>query len=268
MPYTVSNAGDSNAGRHDIVSGTHGSVNTFYLQLLERTGVDRPAAHRRGAGAAPVRRRLAVRRRCCRGGSFVLGANEVSPLALTAAYAAFAAHGRYCPPTPVLAGRSTPAARPSRCGEQPCRQALEPRDRRHRHLGPARHHRRPGTRAHRAAGRHRPAGRRQDRQHQLLAAPRGSPATCRSSPPASGSAHRCPTPLQDVTVGGQHFRQVYGGTLPAPLWRDVIGPVLRGCAGRTDADRRAVSARPPARPTRSPPGATPLPADGGHARRA
>ena len=38
-PYTVSNAGDSNAGRHDLVSATHGSVNTAYLQLLERTGV-------------------------------------------------------------------------------------------------------------------------------------------------------------------------------------------------------------------------------------
>ena len=95
------NAGDSAAGIHDIVSGTRNSVNTFYLQLLEETGVERPAQIAEafglrqfvdGAPTAPLHR----------GGSFVLGVNEVSPLAMSAAYAGLAARGLYCPPRPVL----------------------------------------------------------------------------------------------------------------------------------------------------------------------
>ncbi len=33
LPYEVNNAGDSQAGVFNLVSGTHGSVNTFFVQL-------------------------------------------------------------------------------------------------------------------------------------------------------------------------------------------------------------------------------------------
>ena len=223
-PYTVSNAGDSNAGRHDIVSATHGSVNTAYLQLLERTGVERPAAIAEGLGlrqfsdgapAAPLHR----------GGSFVLGANEVSPLALTAAYAAFAARGTYCPPTPVLQVLDA-GGQPIALQQQPCTQALDPRVAdtvtsvlRGTIDGPS------PFRTARRADIGRPAAGKTGSTNESRAAwfagyvPQLAAAVWVGTP--------VPTPLQDVTVGGQHFRQVYGGTLPAPLWRDVVGPVLR-----------------------------------------
>jgi membrane peptidoglycan carboxypeptidase len=224
-PYAVSNAGDSNAGRHDVVSATHGSVNTAYLQFLERTGVERPAAiaeslglrqFQVGAPSGPLHR----------GGSFVLGANEVSPLALTAAYAAFAARGTYCPPTPVVqvldaGGQQVPLQ------QQPCTQALEPRVAdtvtsvlRGTIDGPA------PFRTARRADIGRPA-----------AGKTGSTNSSRAAwfagytPQLAGTVwvgRPVPSPLQDITVGGQYFSQVYGGTLPAPIWRDVVGPVLRG----------------------------------------
>jgi membrane peptidoglycan carboxypeptidase len=225
VPYTVSNAGDSNAGRHDVVSATHGSVNTAYLQLLERTGVERPAAiaeslglrqFRDGSPSAPLHR----------GGSFVLGTNEVSPLALTAAYAAFAARGTYCPPTPVLQVLDA-GGEPVTLRQSPCRQALDPRIAdtvtsvlRGTIDGPS-----PFRTASRAAlGR--PAAGKTGSTNESKAAwfagyvPQLAAAVWVGTP--------VPTPLQGVTVGGQWFRQVYGGTLPAPLWRDVVGPVLRG----------------------------------------
>ena len=224
QPYTVRNAGDSNAGRHDVVSATHGSVNTAYLQLLERTGVDRPAAiaealglrqFRAGSPSAPLHR----------GGSFVLGANEVSPLHLTAAYAAFAARGTYCPPTPVLQVLDA-GGRPVALQQQPCTQALDPKVAdtvtsvlRGTVDGPS------PWRTARRADLGRPVAGKTGSTNESRAAwfagyvPQLAAAVWVGTP--------VPTPLQDVVVGGQHFRQVYGGTLPAPLWRDVVGPVLR-----------------------------------------
>jgi membrane peptidoglycan carboxypeptidase len=224
-PYTVSNAGDSNAGRHDVVSATHGSVNTAYLQILERTGVERPAAIAEslglrqfsgGSASAPLHR----------GGSFVLGANEVSPLSLTAAYAAFAARGRYCPPTPVLQILDA-GGQPVALQQQPCTQALDPRVAdtvtsvlRGTIDGPS------PFRTARRADIGRPAAGKTGSTNSSRAAwfagytPQLAGAVWVGTP--------VPTPLQNVTVGGQYFPQVYGGTLPAPVWRDVMGPVLQG----------------------------------------
>ena len=256
-PYTVSNAGDSNAGRHDLVSATHGSVNTAYLQLLERTGVDRPVAIAEALGLRQFRDR-APSAPLHRGGSFVLGANEVSPLALTAAYAAFAARGTYCPPTPVLqvldAGGQPVALQP-----QPCTQALEPQVAdtvtsvlRGTIDGPS-----PGRTARRAdIGR--PAAGKTGSTNSSRAAwfagyvPQLAAAVWVGTP--------VPTPLQDVTVGGQYFRQVYGGTAAGA---DVARRRRTGAGGRARRAAAAVRRLPPdagrARRPRQP-GASPAPA--------
>lgn len=221
--YTVSNAGDSNAGRHDMVSATHGSVNTYYVQLLEKTGVELPASIAEAMGlrqfsggspTAPLHR----------GGSFVLGANEVSPLALTAAYAAFAAHGLYCPPTPVLEVLDA-GGQPIALPEQPCTQALDPRTAdivtsvlRGTVDGPS------PFRTARRADIDRP-----------VAGKTGSTNLSRAAwfvgftPQLAGTVwvgKEVPAPLQRIRINGEYYRQVYGGTLPAPLWRDIMGPVL------------------------------------------
>ena len=256
-PYTVSNAGDSNAGRHDLVSATHGSVNTAYLQLLERTGVDRPVAIAEALGLRQFRDR-SPSAPLHRGGSFVLGANEVSPLALTAAYAAFAARGTYCPPTPVLqvldAGGQPVALQP-----QPCTQALEPRIAdtvssvlRGTIDGPS------SGRTARRADIGRPAAGKTGSTNSSKAAwfagyvPQLAAAVWVGTP--------VPTPLQGVTVGGQYFRQVYGGLLPAPMWRDVVGPVVAGLPV-APLPPHAVSRPKPAVPGGpGRPGASPAPA--------
>ena len=224
-PYIVSNAGDSNAGRHDVVSGTHGSVNTFYLQLLEQTGVEQPAKiaedlglrqFRDGEPTAPLHR----------GGSFVLGVNEVSPLALSAAYAAFAAHGLYCAPRPVTSivdalGEPVPLPGPD------CRQVLPPEIAdtvtavlRGTIDGPS-----PFRTAARAdIGR--PAAGKTGSTNESKAAwfagfvPQLAASVWVGKP--------VPEPLRDITIGGQYFRQVYGGSLPAPLWSEILRPVLEG----------------------------------------
>jgi membrane peptidoglycan carboxypeptidase len=92
-PYTVGNAGDSEAGRFDIPRATWDSVNTAYIQIEEKTGYTEPARLARAMGV----RRFPLRAVP----SFVLGTNEVSPLDMATAYATLAARGTYCKPIAI-----------------------------------------------------------------------------------------------------------------------------------------------------------------------
>jgi membrane peptidoglycan carboxypeptidase len=222
-PYTVHNAGDSGAGRHDIVSGTRQSVNTFYLQLLEKTGVEPAARIAEGFGLrqfsggqpqAPLHR----------GGSFVLGVNEVSPLAMSAAYAGFAARGVYCPPRPVTAvveadGTELPLP------EQKCRRVLpaETVDTMASILRGTVDGSWPRTARRASIGR--PVAGKTGTTNGSMAAwfmgwtPQIAAGVWVGKP--------IPEPLQNITINGQYYRQVYGGTLPAPTWSLIMGHVLR-----------------------------------------
>ncbi len=221
-PYTVRNAGDSAAGVHDIVSGTRNSVNTFYLQLLERTGVERPAQiaeafglrqFEDGSPTAPLHR----------GGSFVLGVNEVSPLAMSAAYAGIAARGLYCPPRPVLSvtrADGTQVELPA----QPCTQAIAPEI--------------ADTMASVLRGVVDGPWSRTARRASIDRPVLGKTGTTNGSKAAwfMGATPQLaagvwvgrpiPEPLQRITINGDYYPQVYGGTLPAPIWRDITGPAL------------------------------------------
>jgi membrane peptidoglycan carboxypeptidase len=89
--HTVENSTES--GNMDLYTGTQQSVNTFYLQLEQRTGLCTPwrLANKMGIGLdesaqVPV---------------FTLGVSSVSPVAMAEAYATFAARGRHCEAIPV-----------------------------------------------------------------------------------------------------------------------------------------------------------------------
>lgn len=93
---TVSNAGDSESGTFNLKTGTWFSVNTFYAQLEQRTGLCEPVklaeamGVRQGTGAPPAQVP-----------SFVLGSGGrygFTPLDIAGAYATMAAHGKYCSP--------------------------------------------------------------------------------------------------------------------------------------------------------------------------
>ncbi|WP_435107730.1 transglycosylase domain-containing protein [Nocardiopsis synnemataformans] len=95
-PWSVGNAGESDGGRHNMISGTKGSVNTYFAQLQERVGL---------CETAEMARSLGVHRADGEDlevwSSFTLGDQEVSPLTMATAYAVFASRGTYCEPVPV-----------------------------------------------------------------------------------------------------------------------------------------------------------------------
>jgi membrane peptidoglycan carboxypeptidase len=82
----------------DLRQSTIQSVNTAYVQLAERVGIPNVAelAHRAGVRSLPLAE-IGPRE-----GSLTLGAREVSPLEMAAAYATFAAGGVYCEPAGVV----------------------------------------------------------------------------------------------------------------------------------------------------------------------
>jgi membrane peptidoglycan carboxypeptidase len=91
------------SGVKDLYSGTRESVNTFYVELIRRTGVcdpfnlgvsmglqlDKPDGDARGNGME-------------RTPAFTLGIVDVSPLEMAEAYATFGARGKHCDSRPVL----------------------------------------------------------------------------------------------------------------------------------------------------------------------
>ncbi|MFB4311106.1 penicillin-binding protein [Actinomadura sp. GTD37] len=96
---SLRNAADGEGGKEfSLVTGTHHSVNTFFLALEKKVGLCDTVkmAERLGmrqANGKPLEEYPA----------FTLGFNPVSPLRLAAAYAAFGARGEYCRPTAIKA---------------------------------------------------------------------------------------------------------------------------------------------------------------------
>ncbi|PVG84801.1 glycosyl transferase [Nocardioides gansuensis] len=84
------------SGTFNLITGTRQSVNTFYAQLEQRTGLCEPyqLAERMGIELGdPDRQQIP---------SFTLGVAETNPLSMAEAFATFAARGVHCASTPVI----------------------------------------------------------------------------------------------------------------------------------------------------------------------
>jgi membrane peptidoglycan carboxypeptidase len=95
-PWRVSNAGDSEAGTFNLRNGTWHSVNTFYAELEKQVGLCDSVKMAEKFGLKQVNGKPLKQIP-----SQVLGANEVDVTHLAAAYAGFAARGRYCAPIAI-----------------------------------------------------------------------------------------------------------------------------------------------------------------------
>ncbi len=99
---TVHNVESGSYGTIDLRSATANSVNTVYAQLVQDVGVGDTAemAHRLGVTTIDPKGNLPNGEPY--GPSLTLGAAEVSPLDMAAAYSVFAARGMQYPASPVL----------------------------------------------------------------------------------------------------------------------------------------------------------------------
>ena len=90
---TWSPSNSTGAGTFDLYSGTQQSVNTFFAQLEQRTGICEPVKLARSMGVDVPEDQVYP--------PFTLGVTNTDPLTMAGAYATFAARGVYCAPRPV-----------------------------------------------------------------------------------------------------------------------------------------------------------------------
>jgi membrane peptidoglycan carboxypeptidase len=233
-PYKISNAGDSEAGTFNMTSATALSVNTYFLQLEERTGIEKPAALAEAMGVHGVKD-FVDDQPLGRDASFVLGPYGVSPLAMAGAYATFAAHGLHCAPR-VVTEIVKPDHKTLQVPDPQCAQVLEPgiADTVTSLLrgvvdGPV--HGRTGVKA--SIGR--PVAGKTGTVNESKAAwfigytPQLAASVWLGMPdPHPGKNYGRPLPMKPATINHTYYRQVYGGSIPAPIWRDAMRSALDG----------------------------------------
>ena len=221
-PYTVRNS--TGSGSFNLRTGTALSVNTFYVGLEERIGQCRPAEIAEsigvstGSGEPPARVP-----------SFTLGTAPVSPLTMAEAYASFAALGTHCDSIAILDitdrdGRSLPVPGAN------CTQALDQK------VASEVTQLLAGVidgnisgRTGRAMSLGRPAAGKTGTINDNAAVwfvgftPDLAGAVWVGDP-RGGTKY----PMENLTINGQYYRQVFGSTLPGPIWKQAMSGALAG----------------------------------------
>jgi membrane peptidoglycan carboxypeptidase len=210
-------------GTLNMAQATAFSTNTYFMALMERTGLCRPAEIAESMGVL-----TGSGEDLPRVPSLTLGSAEVSPLAMANAYAAFAAHGEYCKPRSILEVRDREQKRLPVPGED-CTQVIDRpvADTVTEMLvgvvdGPI-----SGRTGSRMSLGDRPAAGKTGTTNDSAAVwfagytPQVAAAVWVGDP-RGGFAH----PLKDVTINGTYYRQVFGGTLPGPIWKTSMEAAL------------------------------------------
>lgn len=232
-PYeNVGNAVPGEAGTYNLKTGTWLSINTFFVQLEKRVEL---------CDAVKTARELGLHTASGKPipvvPSFTLGTARVAPLDMAAAYAVFAARGMRCDPvaiTKALDRHGNPLGVP----DPKCKRVLQ------QGVADAVNYVLKGVLNRGTAEGSdipRPAAGKTGTTDDYSAAwfvgytPELAAAVWVGDPRGGGDH-----PLEDVTIGGQYYDQVYGATIPAPIWQQSMRQAL---AGSPQTDFR----RPPSR---------------------
>jgi membrane peptidoglycan carboxypeptidase len=214
------NDNNRNNGVLDAYQATARSVNTWYVQLEEQTGVIPVAdmAARLGITSLPRKGKRAI---TARDASLTLGAYEVSPLEMASVYATFASGGIACRPVAITSmidrrGTKLPVPAPG------CRRALTP------YVAAAVTDAMRGvlTRSGTGAGLDlgsRPAAAKTGTTNSSAATwfsgftPQFATAVWIGDP-RGGQKY----PLKNIEAYGSRFGTVYGRTVAGPIWKDTM----------------------------------------------
>lgn len=160
--------------------------------------------------------------------NLVLGSDSTSPLQLASSYATLAADGKFCPPNPIES-ITTANGKKMKIKTPPCKQVIDKNVARgvtQLLLGPLESG---GT----AAGNELDGGRQ-------AAGKTGTTDNHKQSwfagyTPQLSTAIWVGSPIREydmdgITLGGRYYSQVFGGTLAAPIWSDIMNDASKGMA--------------------------------------
>jgi penicillin-binding protein 1A len=213
--WTVSNVGTRDYGVLSLADATSSSINTVYAQLSEIIGP---------AKVAEVAQRLGVQTDLPEVLSIVLGTGAVSPLEMASAYSNFATNGLWAAPYIVSAvispdnrilyeheveyqSNGDPAA--FAAARIPLTKVPTPE----------------GTAARASIGR--PQGGKTGTHQGFRDAWYVGFVPTHTTAVWVGYEHS-QIPLENVFIGGESHRRVYGGSVPAPIWAEYMQIMLEG----------------------------------------
>jgi membrane peptidoglycan carboxypeptidase len=225
-PYPVRNS--TGSGTFNLKTGTALSVNTFYVGLEERIGQCRPVEIAETLGVTtgsgePLEKVP----------SFVLGSQPVSPLSMAEAYATFAANGIHCDSIAILEitdreGRAIPVPAPN------CQEVLQPK------VASEVTQLLAGVIDGNISGRTgkpmslgRPAAGKTGTTNGNAAVwfvgyTPNLAAAVWAGDPRGGTKY----PMEKLRIKGRYYDEVFGSTLPGPIWKAAM---LGALAGRPPA---------------------------------
>ncbi|NQU37265.1 MAG: transglycosylase domain-containing protein [Actinobacteria bacterium] len=220
--YTVNNS--TGSGNFNMWTGAARSVNTFFVELQRQAGLCRvvDVADRMGVT-------LGNGEKLNRYPSFTLGSMEVSPVAVAGAYAGFANHGEFCRPHAIDAVTDLNGSKLFQDNGS-CSRAVS------RSVADA-------TTAILTGVVDGPISGRTGQKMSLGRDATGKTGTTDTSAavwyagytpqiaaavwsgdPRGGFKH----PMDNVTINGSYYDEVYGSSLPGPIWRQAMLGALSG----------------------------------------
>jgi membrane peptidoglycan carboxypeptidase len=219
-PYPVQNS--TGSGAFDIFSGTAFSVNTYFVGLEEKIGLCEPLAIAKATGVQQGNGEDFAGYPC-----FTLGCFDVTTLDMTEGMATFAAHGMHCDSIAI----SSVTDRYKNELEVPSADCAQKIDREVADSttavlagvvdGPL------GGRTGRAMYFDRPAAGKTGTTDNSAAVwfvgyTPDMAASVWVGDPRGGQKH----PMKNVRINGQYYGQVFGSTMPGPIWRDALEGAL------------------------------------------
>ena len=221
-PVTVRNS--TSSGTFDMARATAYSVNTYFMGLEQMTGLCRPVQIAESMGVMK-----GTGEALDKVPSFTLGSQEVAPLSMAGAFATFAAHGLFCKPRSILAvvdrdGRNLPMPGPQ------CTQVLsrDVADGTTALLTGVIDGSIPGRTGQRMALDRAAAGKTgTTNEHAAVWFSGFTPDIAASvwvGDPRGGFAY----PMADVTINGRYYADVFGSTMPGPIWKQAMEAASAG----------------------------------------
>ena len=219
-PYPVQNS--TGSGAFDIFSGAAFSVNTYFVGLEEKIGLCEPLAIAKATGVKQGNGEDFAGYPC-----FTLGCFDVTTLDMTEGMATFAAHGMHCDSIAI----SSVTDRNKNELEVPSADCTQKIDREVADSttavlagvvdGPL------GGRTGRAMYFDRPAAGKTGTTDNSAAVwfvgyTPDMAASVWVGDPRGGQTH----PMKNVRINGQYYGQVFGSTMPGPIWRDALAGAL------------------------------------------
>jgi membrane peptidoglycan carboxypeptidase len=218
--FTVTNAEGGGGGFRSLATGTWGSVNTFFMALEQRVGL---------CDVIKTAKSLGIKRsdglNLLEYETFTLGTNEMDPVTVANAYAAIGARGKYCKPMAItkITNRDGKVTN----YKPDCKQALDPE------VADAASSILSGVftkgTMRGVGGIGRPAaGKTGTTDEQSTAWFAGYTPDLAGAvsigDPRGANDHK----LNGVTIGGRYYANVFGASIPGPIWKDTMLAALKG----------------------------------------